>query len=120
MKKFCLFLISLLLILPIGVNASEKVIDIHLFYSLSCPHCKEEKEYLTDLANKDKTIKIHLYEVTQNEENSQLLDNVQKLIDGETPYVPYTVIGSKYRVGFNNSTKSNLIFLTFFIMISTP
>ena len=108
MKKFCLFLISLLLILPMGVNASEKVIDIHLFYSLSCPHCKEEKEYLTDLANKDKTIKIHLYEVTQNEENSQLLDNVQKLIDGETPYVPYTVIGSKYRVGFNNSTKLEL------------
>lgn len=108
MKKFLIFLVALCLLLPLGVKAEEKVIDIHLFYSLSCPHCKEEREYLEDLEKKDSTIKVHYYEVTQNEENSNLLDKIQKLIDGETPYVPYTVIGSKYRVGFNNSTKLEL------------
>lgn len=108
MKKFLIFLITLCLLLPLGVKAEEKVIDIHLFYSISCPHCKEEREYLEDLEKKDSTIKVHYYEITQNEENSNLLEKVQKLIDGETPYVPYTVIGSKYRVGFNNSTKLEL------------
>lgn len=108
MKKFLIFLVTLCLLLPLGVKAEEKVIDIHLFYSISCPHCKEEREYLEDLEKKDSTIKVHYYEVTQNKENSDLLDKVQKLIKGETPYVPYTVIGSKYRVGFNNSTKLEL------------
>ena len=105
MRKVLIFLISLFIFLPMMVNAEEKVIDIHLFYSSTCPHCSEEKKYLNDLVENDKTIKIHLYQVNGNEENSALLDKVQKLIDGETPYVPYTVIGSKYRVGFNDSTK---------------
>lgn len=105
MKKFIIFLISIFLFFPMVVNASDKTIDIHLFYSSTCPHCSDEKEYLKELSLDDSTIKVHLYQVNGNEENSNLLDKVQKLIDGETPYVPYTVIGSKYRVGFNNSTK---------------
>ena len=105
MKKFLVFLISLFIFLPVIVNAETKEIDIHLFYSSTCPHCSDEKEYLNELTKSDPNIKVHLYQVNGNEENSLLLDKVQKLIDGESPYVPYTVIGSKYRVGFNNSTK---------------
>lgn len=105
MKKFLVFLISLFLLLPIVVNAESKEINIHLFYSSTCPHCSNEKKYLKELSDSDHSIKVHLYQVDGNEENNALLDKVQKLIDGETPYVPYTVIGSKYRVGFNNSTK---------------
>jgi len=104
-KKFLVFLISLFIFLPVIVNAETKEIDIHLFYSSTCPHCSDEKEYLNELTKSDPNIKVHLYQVNGNEENSLLLDKVQKLIDGESPYVPYTVIGSKYRVGFNNSTK---------------
>ena len=104
-KKIVLFFMFLVLLLPLGVKAEEKGIDIHLFYSITCPHCKEEKAYLSELEKSDSSVRVHLYEVTENKENSALLDKVQKLIDGETPYVPYTVIGSKYRVGFSNSTK---------------
>lgn len=108
MKKLLVFLISLFLFLPMVVNASGEVIDIHLFYSSSCPHCKQEKEYLSELEKEDSSIKVHLYEVSTNKENSELLDKVQELIDGASNYVPYTIIGSKYKVGFNNSTKLEL------------
>ena len=104
-KKFLILLIALLLVIPTSVNASETVIDIYLFYSNTCPHCAKEKEYLSDLQENDPNINVYTYEVSENQENSDLLDKVQTLIDGETPYVPYTVIGSEYRVGFNNSTK---------------
>ena len=104
-KKILLFFMFLVLLLPLGVKAEEKVIDIHLFYSITCPHCKEEKAYLSELEKSDSSVRVHLYEVTKNKKNSALLDRVQELIDGETLYVPYTVIGSKYRVGFSNSTK---------------
>ena len=106
-RKLLLFLISIFIFFPISVSATE-VIDIHLFYSKSCSHCKAEKEYLSELSKKDSSINVHLYEVTNDKENSALLDKVQKLIDGESPYVPYTVIGSKYKVGFSNSTKVEL------------
>ena len=95
MKKFLIFLITLFLILPIGVNAEDTIIDIHLFYSKTCPHCKQEKEYLSELEQEDESIQVHLYEVSSNKENSELLDKVQELIDGESNYVPYTVIGVK-------------------------
>ena len=106
-RKLLLFLISIFIFLPFSVRATE-VIDIHLFYSSSCPHCKSEKEYLNELSKNDESIKVHLYEVSKDKDNSALLDKVQKLIDGESPYVPYTVIGSKYKVGFSNSTKVEL------------
>ena len=107
MKKFLIFVISLFLFLPIMVNAEEKIIDIHLFYSSTCPHCKAEKEFLNELVKNDSSIKVYLYQINgkENIENSELLDKVQRMIDGETPYIPYTVIGREYRVGFNESTK---------------
>lgn len=107
MKKFLIFIITLFLFLPIMVNAEEKVIDIHLFYSSTCPHCKAEKEFLNELVKNDSSIKVYLYQINgqENIENSELLDKVQRMIDGETPYIPYTVIGREYRVGFNESTK---------------
>jgi len=107
MKKIFIFLLTLILFLPIVVNAETKKIDIHLFFSSTCPHCKEEKKFLKELAKNDNGIEIHLYQINgeDNKENYELLEKVQKLIDGETPYIPYTVIGSEYRVGFNASTK---------------
>lgn len=107
MKKFLIFLISMFILLPTMVKADTKEIDIHLFYSSTCPHCSKEKEFLNELVKDDPSIKVHLYQINgkENLENSELLEKVQKLIDGETPYIPYTVIGKEYRVGFNDATK---------------
>ena len=58
MKKLLVFLISLFLFLPIMVSAEGKKINIHLFYSSTCPHCSEEKEYLNELTKNDKNIKV--------------------------------------------------------------
>lgn len=108
MKKIIIALLALFLLFPTIVNAKEKTIDIYLFYSNDCPHCEKEMAYLNDLEKDNDDIKINLYEVKYNKDNNSLLSKVQKLIDGETPYIPYTVIGSKYRVGFSNSTKMEI------------
>ncbi len=106
MKKILKILLVYILFLPIIVSAKEnKVIDIHLFYSSTCPHCKNERIYLEGLQKTNENIKVHLYEVSNSSENSALLDRVQELIKGKSSHIPYTVIGNKYRVGFNNSTK---------------
>jgi len=106
MKKLFVLFFAFLLILPLNVSAKDNdIINIYLFYSDSCPHCKAEKAFLNELKEKDKSININLYEISKNKENSALLEKVQELIDGKSGYIPYTVIGSKYKVGFADHTK---------------
>lgn len=104
-KKILLITLFLFIFLiPFNVFAKNEV-DVHLFYSKTCPHCKEERKYLKDLEKKNKNVKIHLYEVTENKNNQQLLKDIQTIIDWESNYVPYTVIGTKVLEGFSVDTE---------------
>ena len=105
MKKRLFILLSFFFfVIPFSAYASNDL-DIHLFYSKTCPHCKDERSYLDEFLKDRKNIKLHLYEITENKENREFLKKVQKIIDEESNYVPYTVIGNKYYEGFNNNTK---------------
>lgn len=103
-KKIFLLSLFLFLIIPISANA-KTTIDIHLFYSKTCPHCKAEKEYLEILDKDNDNIEINLYEITENTDNRDLLKKVQDIIEAPSNYVPYTVIGNKHFQGFSNDTK---------------
>ena len=105
MKNKVLIIISLFIFLiPFNVDASNKI-DLYLFHSKTCPHCKEEIKYLEELKKEKSNVFIHLYEVTENKENSKLLKTIQNIMDEETNYVPFTIIGNKVYVGFSNNTK---------------
>ena len=93
---FCLFL------LPFNVNAKENV-EIHIFYSETCSFCKQEINFLDDIINKYDNITISKYEVTKNEENVKLFNQVRIAFDLEKSNVPLTVIGTNYYIGFNDS-----------------
>ena len=56
----------LVLLLPLGVKAEEKVIDIHLFYSITCPHCKEEIAWLDTIKDDYPNLDIVMYEINSN------------------------------------------------------
>jgi len=100
---FCLILLCLYIV-PVG--AKEKV-TIHLFYSDTCPHCKEEKIYLDEFV-KNNDVELKTYEVTKNEENSNLLELVKQSLKCTNNYVPYTVIGEIGLTGFSENTKSQI------------
>jgi predicted DCC family thiol-disulfide oxidoreductase YuxK len=55
MKKIIITLIFLFSFIPF-INAKE--VEIYLFYSNSCPHCANEKEFLSTLED----IKVKKYE----------------------------------------------------------
>ena len=122
MKKILVLFISLLMFLPLGVNAlnknykdvvsnivGEKVeenkINIYLFYSSTCPHCHDEIEYLKDVKKKyGNKINIYKYEVTENRNNNVLMNTVKSLFDFDSNGVPFTVIGEEYIFGFSESS----------------
>ena len=84
---------------------SAKEVNIYLFHSNDCMHCKAEIKYLDEL-KEQYDIKIYKYEVMYNQENSKLLDAVKEKLNVNNNYVPFTVIGEKNFTGYNDINKA--------------
>lgn len=108
-KKYFLLFILLFsfFIFPSNSKALEEV-KLYLFYSKYCPHCANEKIFLEELSEKYSNLKIEMYEVAENEENSNLLSSVKAALGTENSYVPYTVIGKIGLTGYNENIKSQI------------
>ena len=103
MKKISkiLFIFLLFIICISNVMAEENnLVNIYLFHSNTCPHCKEEIKYLDKLEDKYENIKIYKYEISDSN-NAKMLDEVANLFDTTVGGVPFTVIGDKYFKGFS-------------------
>lgn len=99
MKKFLIAFIFLFLFIPF-VNASE--VNVYLFHSNSCPHCKSEIEFLNTLDD----VNIKKYEVSTY---SKLDLKVRDKLEIKETSVPLTIIGSDYVIGFNEDIKEQII-----------
>ena len=102
MKKY--LILFLLLFMPLVVHANENV-NIYVFHSYTCPHCKEALEYFNELITKDTSITIYDYEVAKdsNAYNRTLYQEVCKLLDIKVNSVPLIIIGNDYYIGFSQS-----------------
>ena len=94
MKKIIISLLFLVLMLPVVVFGKEKTLNIYLFYGDGCPHCAAEEKFFDKYLKEHKDIKIHKYEVWNNEENAQKYLDVHKLLGDRGNGIPYLVIGS--------------------------
>ena len=94
---FILFVLNIGLVLA---DSDKNLVNIYLFHSDTCPHCKEEIKYLDRLENEYNNIKIYKYEIGSNE-NLELLEEISKLFDTSVSGTPFTVIGDKYFKGFS-------------------
>lgn len=83
-------------------KVEEGKVNLYLFHRETCPHCKSEIEFLESIKDKYQNLNIYLFEVSQNEENYKYLQEVKTLFDENSTGVPFTVIGDKHIVGFNN------------------
>jgi len=102
MKKILYVLLLFIMLIP-NVYAEEEnknLVNIYLFHSDSCSHCKKEKELLKELEKEYSNIKIYKYEISEGE-NSKLLGEVSHLLGARVGGVPFTVIGGKYFSGFS-------------------
>ena len=102
-KILFIVLFSFLFIPFIGVEAKNNV-KLYLFYSDSCPHCRNENEFLSTLEG----VEIIKYEVY---ENSELVSKVRKELNVTRAAVPLTVIGSDYVLGFSDKLKNKILTL---------
>ena len=97
-----LFLVICLFSFCNVVNAvSEKnLVNIYLFHSYTCNHCKEEIKLLDELEKEYDNIKVYKYEVNENE-NGELLKNISEIMGSKVTGTPYTIIGNKVFSGYD-------------------
>lgn len=115
-KKILVFLI-LLLIFPLSIKADNEYRDVisdivenkdtdkvtvYLFHQNGCPHCEAEIEFLKQMEKKY-DIKVLKYEITTSDKNYNNMELAEQRFMLNLDSVPFTVIGTKYFSGFNDS-----------------
>ena len=103
---FCLavVLLSLGWSAPPPTHAGDKPVTVYLFWTVGCPHCLHEKEFLAALKRRDQAIKVVALEVSASRENLELLQQVGKLLQADISGVPFTVIGNQYVIGWQDES----------------
>lgn len=111
MKKFCCFLIVLVIsfFFALPVDALEDdTITVYLFYGDGCPHCAAEKEFLDIADDKYDNIELVYYEVWKDPENRRFLDEVKRQMEISRSGVPVTIIGETSIVGYSESVDGRI------------
>lgn len=112
MKKisYILLFIILSLLFINNVNADSKnLVNIYLFHSSTCPHCREEIKVLDKLVEEYTNVKVYKYEIS-DKDNAALLAKASEIYNTKITSVPFTVIGNKTFSGYNEeNTKKKFI-----------
>ena len=85
-----------------GVNADNKnLVNIYLFHSDTCPHCREEIKMLDELVKNYDNVKVYKYEIS-DKDNAALLAKASEIYNTKIASVPFTVIGDKTFSGYSS------------------
>lgn len=82
-------------------NTSEKV-TLYLFWQKGCPHCENEKKFLKSLQDKYPYLQISELEISENEQNQELLETMSAKLNFQASSLPVTIINKRHFVGFWN------------------
>ena len=100
MKKLLYVIVLFLMFIPNVFAKEDSIVNIYLFHSYSCPHCKKEIKLLDELEKKYDNIKVYKFELSENN-NGNLLGEITRLLDARVGGTPFTIIGEKYFNGFS-------------------
>ena len=90
------------------MQKKKKQVNVYLFHSNTCSHCKAEIEFLNEIQKEYENLKINLYEINDVKENKELMINIKEKLNIDSPMVPFTVIGDYYYIGYNDGVKDGI------------
>lgn len=111
MKRIVRFLmilvLSFLCVMPVRA-LEDDAITLYLFYGDGCPHCAEEKIFLSEIEDDYENLEVVQYEVWKNSDNQKLLEEVKEKLQVERNGVPVTVIGDTVMVGWSEALEGKI------------
>jgi glutaredoxin len=81
---------------------------VYFFWGDGCPHCKVEKNFLSDIKDQHPSIIIKDFEVWYDNDNADLLRKAAEAYEIQSSGVPVTIIGEKVFVGFSEPIKEDI------------
>lgn len=91
----------------VNVEKDENKVNLYLFHSADCSHCAAEIKWLKEIEENYKDyLNVYKYEVTYDEVNSKLMDEVTARLNITSSSVPLTIIGEKHFSGYSDTTAS--------------
>lgn len=87
-------------------DIEKNKVDFYLFYSESCGYCHSEREWIESIKNDYPYVNFKLYEVSKDRE---LFEKVKTVYGIEDDYVPVTIIGNDYFVGYSDTKNRKYI-----------
>lgn len=111
MKKIIYIIIAyFLFLIPIEAQEQE-IVNIYLFHTEKCPHCKEEIKFLELLEKRNRNIRIYKYEIS-NTDNEKILKEAEKIYNKKINSTPITIIGDKFYKGYSKEKSPAKIITT--------
>lgn len=98
MKKIIFSILCI--IFSIDMVQAKDVTEVYVFYGEGCPHCQEEKRFLSKIEDKYENVNFNYIEVWNNQKHNELLQNVKKSYHIDSQGVPVTIIGPYYASGY--------------------
>lgn len=93
-----------------NVKYDENRVNIYFFWGNGCPHCEEEFEFLESIEIEyGDYFVLNTFEVWNDENNANLLEQFANCMGDKVSGVPYTIIGEKTFKGFNEKYEKQFL-----------
>src|SRR5574343_1958595 len=93
-------LLALLLALTALTAIAETAVDLHVFWSLRCPHCLHALPELRQMAAENPWLHVYDYEITQSPPNQQRFQEMAQAHGETAQAVPSLFYCGKMEVGW--------------------
>lgn len=92
------------------ITYNENKVNIYFFFGDGCHYCESEYEFFKEIENEyGKYYKLYRFEVLYNEKHQELLELSASVMGDQIRGIPYTIIGSKTFIGFNEEIKQEML-----------
>jgi len=110
-KLFAAIIFSIALLFTGNVFAQDPPnVNVYVFWSSGCPHCRKEEAFLEDLVKEKPNVSVLSREVSKSFSSAILFSEVGKFLGADTGGVPFTVIGSNHYAGFGSAETTGEVF----------
>ena len=91
-------------------SENDKQVTVYLFWRYGCHYCEGFLNYLNSIADKQgQYFKLVSFEVSEDSNNSALLDEVGEFLDADTSGVPFAIIGKTVVPGYDEEWNDSIL-----------
>ncbi len=83
-----------------GWSAGVDEVELRVFWSETCPHCREARPVIDDLARTLPWLRVLSHEISRDADNARLYQQLARLAGEEARYVPAFLFCGEMHVGF--------------------